>query len=401
MRWRSWLPRSQQRRQSVVGLDVGGEACSLVVLSGTSELPDAVCCAERLHLPDGLVAHGEVLQSTEFGLWLRTYLEANDYQADAIYMGLDSAMVSHHWVTLAAGLSDADLAFQLQTEVQALLPPDANDVRIDYSLDASPSPAGTVRYAVQAAPRLAVDALQCVAKAAGLTLMAIEPRCDAARRTQRAHALVNLPKASMALALQCDEAFGLALRAWSGGQVGVNLLPHREAAQHGLRRAWLTGMAVCTMGGTFLAAGLAMTIASAAETKHPHMDEVMASARAYDDAQLAHGQAHSAQTRLAEQVRWLGAQQVLQSQSLQWSRVLSQSAQGVWVGSVKQQGTRWVVQGEALSSQHAQQFLQQLKALDIWAQTPELPQLELMHGVSTTGLPVWQFRIEAGLKVGV
>jgi hypothetical protein len=91
----------------------------------------------------------------------------------------------------------------------------------------------------------------------------------------------------------------------------------------------------------------------------------------------------------------------LQSQSLQWSRVLSQSAQGVWVASVKQQGTRWTVQGEALSSRHAQQLVKQLKALDIWAQAPELPQLQVMPAVSTTGLPVWQFRIEADLKVGV
>jgi hypothetical protein len=81
--------------------------------------------------------------------------------------------------------------------------------------------------------------------------------------------------------------------------------------------------------------------------------------------------------------------------------VLSHAAQGVWVVSVKQQGTRWTVQGEALSSKHAQQLVQQLKALDIWAQAPELPQLQVMPAVSTTGLPVWQFRIEADLKVGV
>jgi hypothetical protein len=248
---------------------------------------------------------------------------------------------------------------------------------------------------------LAVEALQRVAKAAGLALLAIEPRFDAARRTQMSPALATLPKASVALALQCDEAFGLALRAWGDAHDSVNLLPHREVAQHMLRRAWLVGVAVCAMGGAFLAAGFALVIASAAETKHKHMGDVVASARAYEDARLAHSQAQTAQARVAEQTRWLQARQALQSQSLQWSRVLSQSAQGVWVGSVKQQGTRWTVQGEALSSQHAQQLVQQLKALDIWAQAPELPQLQVMPAVSTTGLPVWQFRIEADLKVGV
>ncbi len=401
MHWRSWLPRPRPRRLSVVGLDVGIDACSLVLLTGTTQQPDSVCCAERLHLPEGLVSQGEVLQSNELGLWLRAYLDANDYHPEAIYMGLDSAQVSNHLVTLAAGLSPTDVAFQLQAEVQALLPPYANDVRIDYSLDSAPSPEGTLRYVVQAAPRLAVQALQRVAKTAGLALLAIEPRFDAARRTQMSLALTSLPKASVALALQCDEAFGLALRAWGGTQDGVNLLPHREVAQHMLRRAWLIGVAVCAMGGAFLAAGFALVIASATETKHKQMGDVVASARAYDDARLAHSQAQAEQARVAEQARWLQARQALQSQSLQWSRVLSQSTHGVWVGRVKQQGTRWIVQGEALSSQHAQQLVQQLKALDIWAQAPELPQLQVMPAVSTTGLPVWQFRIEADLKVGV
>jgi hypothetical protein len=127
----------------------------------------------------------------------------------------------------------------------------------------------------------------------------------------------------------------------------------------------------------------------------------VASARAHEDAQKAYAQAKVVDERRAEQLRWFKDRQHVQSQSLKWSRVLSHAAQGVWVASVKQQGTRWIVQGEALSSSHAQQLVQQLKALDIWAQAPELPQLQVMPAVSTTGLPVWQFRIEADLKVGV
>jgi hypothetical protein len=150
-----------------------------------------------------------------------------------------------------------------------------------------------------------------------------------------------------------------------------------------------------------LAAGFALVMTSAAESKYQHMDDAVASARAFDEAQKAHQRAKAEQDRRIEQTRWLKARQDLQAQSLQWSRVLSHAAQGVWVGSVKQQGTRWTVQGEALSSTHAQQLVKQLKALDIWAQAPELPQLQVMPTVSTTGLPVWQFRIEADLKVGV
>lgn len=399
MRWTSWLPKPRPRRLSVLGLDVGPDVCSLVVLSGSLSEPDNVCCAERLDLPDGLVSHGEVMRSAAFGLWLKSYLEAGDYQPEAAYLGLDNALVSNHLVTLAQDLSQADVAFQLQAEVQSLLPAHAPEVCIDFVPDSESAPAGQQRYLVQAAPRPMVEALQRVAHAAGLTAKAVEPRGDAAQRVEQSHAFTQLPAASAALALQCDEAFGLALRAWHDH--GANLLPHPEDAQHVLRRAWLLGVAVCAMGGAVLAAGFAMVISSAAETKHQHMGDVVASSRAYDAAQKAHEHAQALQQRQAEQARWLKVRQDLQSQSLQWSRVLSQSAQGVWVASVKQQGTRWTVQGEALSSNHAQQLVQQLKALDIWAQAPELPQLQVMPAVSTTGLPVWQFRIEADLKVGV
>jgi hypothetical protein len=128
-----------------------------------------------------------------------------------------------------------------------------------------------------------VEALPRVAHAAGLTAKAVEPRGDAAQRVEQSHAFTQLPAASAALALQCDEAFGLALRAWHDH--GANLLPHPEDAQHVLRRAWLLGVAVCAMGGAVLAAGFAMVISSAAETKHQHMGDVVASSRAYDAAQ--------------------------------------------------------------------------------------------------------------------
>jgi hypothetical protein len=398
MRWPSWLPRLRARRFSVLGLDIGPEVCSVVVLSGSSTQPDSVCCAERLALPDGLVAQGEVLLSRELGQWLKRYLEMGDYQPESAYLGLDSACVSNHFVSVAAGLLPEDVAFQLQAEVQSLLPEYANDVCIDYVLDAEPAPVGEQRYLVQAAPRSRVEALQRVAQVAGLKAVVVEPRQDAVQRTEQNHAVTGLPQASSAVALQCDEAFGLALRAWH--DEGTNFLRHNKDTQHVLRRAWLLGMAVCAMGGAFLAAGFAMVMASAAEARHPHRTDVVASARGLDEAQKAHEQVRAEQERKAEQTQWLKARQDLQLQSLQWSRVLSHAAQGVWVASVKQQGARWTVQGEALSSTHAQQLVKQLKALDIWAQAPELPQLEVMPSVFSTGLPVWQFRIEADLKVG-
>ena len=398
MRWTSWWPAARPRHLSVVGLDIGPDGCSLVVLSGSATAPDSVCCSERLALPAGWVEHGEVLQSTALGQWLQVYLEAGDYQPQVVYVGLDGACVSHHRVTIAAGLSSDDVAFQLLAEVQAVLPAHAADVWIDYTLDTEPAPEGTQSYVVQAVPRSRVQDLLRVVELAGLKAVAVEPRHDAARRSALNEALRALPQASAALALQCEEAFGLALRAWH--ESGINFLPHREDAQHLLRRAWLLGVAVCAMGGACLAAGFAIALASAAQSKQPHPHEVVTSTRAFDEADKAHVQIKAQQDRWAEQTRWLKTRQGLQAQSLQWSRVLSQSTQGVWLASVKQQGTRWTVQGEALSSGHAQRLVAQLKALDIWAQAPELPQLQVMPATSRTGLPVWQFRIEADLKVG-
>lgn len=399
MRWTSWLPRLRPRRLSVLGLDVGPEVCSVVVLSGSPNAPDHVCCAERLALPDGMVAHGEILRSDALGLWLKSFLEAGDFDPQFVYLGLSDALVSKHLVMLASGLSPTDVAFQLQAEAQSLLPAHASEVCIDFVPDSAPAPAGRQRHWVWAAPRSMVEALQRVAHAAGLTARAIEPRSDAAKRVSKNHVFTQLLASSAALALQCDEAFGLALRAWH--DQGANLLSPHERVQHQSRHSWLLGVAMCVMGGVVLAAGFAMVIASAAEAKRQQMADVTASARAYDEAHKAHAQAKALQARQIEQARWFSARKDLQSQSLQWSRVLSHSAQGVWVTGVKQQGARWTVQGEALSSSHAQQLVQMLKALDIWAQAPELPQLQVTPEVSATGLAVWQFRIEANLKVGV
>ena len=399
MRWTSWWPLWRSRRLSVMGLDVGPEVCSLVVLNGSPARPDTMCCAECLVLPKGWVAQGEVLQAVELGQWLRTYLQASDYRPHMAYMGLDSACVSNHLVTLTAGLSPDDVAFQLQAEVQSLQPDDVTEVCIDYRIDTEPAPAGEQRYWVQAVSHPRVEVLQRVAQLAGVKAVVVEPRQDAAHRTERSDAWGTLPQAHVTLALQCEAAFGLALRAWHGE--GTNFLPHREDTHHALRRAWLLGVGMWITGGAFLAAGFAMVMASAADSKQPHVSDVVASVRDLADVQKAHQQAQALHDRRTEQARWLQARHVLQSQSLQLSRVLSQAAQGVWVSRVKQQGARWTVHGEALSAAHAQKLVTQLKALDIWAQAPELPQLQVMPAVSATGLPVWQFRIEADLKVGV
>lgn len=402
MRWTSWLPRSRPHRLCVVGLDIGPQACSWVVLSGSQSQPDRVCCAERLQLPHGLVAQGEVVQSVALGQWLRSQLDAGGYEPSEVFIGLDSAQVSHHMVTLAAGLSPADVRFQLQAEVQAVLPPHAPEVCIDYAVDTTTATMNESTYCVQAVPRAQVDALQRVAQTAGVKVRVIEPSQDAVRRkeqcqAEQCQALAGLPIASLALTMQCEVALGLALRAWH--EDGINFLSRRDASQDVLRRRCFWGVALSALGGAVLAAGFAVVMASATQAKQAHLADAASSSRAWSQAQRAHAHAKTIDERRAAQASWLKVRQDLQLQSLQWSQVLSHGAQGVWVSTVKQQGTRWTMQGEALTPGHAQHLVQQLKALDIWVQAPELPQLT--SAVSTTGLPVWQFRIEADLKGGM
>ena len=109
-------------------------------------------------------------------------------------------------------------------------------------------------------------------------------------------------------------------------------------------------------------------------------------------------QAQLVQQQREQHTQWQQTQQVLNLQTVQWVRVLDQGAQGVSVTRVEQHGSSWQVQGEALSSVHATQVVQQLAALAIWTKPPALSHLQIKTAPLTTGLPVWQFRIDAELK---
>jgi len=202
-----------------------------------------------------------------------------------------------------------------------------------------------------------------------------------------------------AMASPCDAACLAALGAWR--ETAVNFLWHRSAQHLLMPRIWWGRVALSAVGGVFLAvvAILVLTLWLNA-TQHDAADTV-ASAQAYEEAQQAHHHAHAAQSRGEAQMRWLQSNQNVSSQSWQWHRVLGQAAQGVWVIRVHQQGKHWTLQGETLSPDHLQRLLEQLKALDIWSQVPEMQQLHILPARSRAGLPVWQFRLEADLKVGL
>lgn len=401
MQWKSWLPRA--RRRCVLGLDVGLTSCRLVVLSGSRTQPDMVCAAEQLQFPaDGWVAQSHGWCTADLGHWLRHHMRHSDYDVDGMFMCIDDACLSHHSITLPADLLQDDVTFQVLAEVQAVLGVSAADLSVDYGLETAtqapvqPGSVGQLVYRAAAAPRFQIDAMQRLAKAAQIKLSAVEARGEAIRRTQSADMLRNLPTAGLAMALQCETAFGLALGAW--GARTFNFLPHRALADRALRQAWWFGVVVCVVGGAFLATGFVLVIASTTTATLSALSDRAAIAAAYQSAQLAHAQAQAAQQQTLQQQQWLQTRNTLQLQTVQWAQVLGRSGQGVWVVRVDQKGERWGVRGEALSSTHAMQVLQQLKALPIWTKSPELSQLQEKMPADNAGVPVWQFRIEAELK---
>ncbi len=404
MHWKSWLPG--KRRRCVLGFDVGLTSCRLVVLSGSQSHPDMVCCAEQLQFPaDDWVTQGHVWHAEELGHWLRLHLQQGGYDVEGMYVCLEDACISHHRVTLPAELSDDDVTFQVLAEVQALLGVSAADLSIDFGLESasaesvSESDVRHLVYRAAAVQRFRVEALQRAAKAAHIKLCAVECRSEAVRRTQGPGVLALLPAAGVAMALQCDAAFGLALGAW--GSRAFNFLPHRAMADIALRQAWWLGIVACVVGGAFLATGFALVMASSTTLTLGAAANRGAIAASHNSAQTAHTQAQLEQKQLEQHTQWRQTQQLLNLQTVQWVRVLDQGSQGVSVIHVEQQGARWQVQGEALSSVHATQVVQQLAALAIWTKPPALSQLQIKTAPLTTGLPVWQFRIEAELKGAV
>ena len=400
MRWKSWLPRSSKHLSVVAGLDVSSGGCHLVILSGSPLEATRVCCSEYLEVPEAWLSLGRIVQPDLFGHWMREHLAQGAYDIGALCMGIDDAAISVHEVELAVGLSDQDVAFQLSVEIQALLP-DA-DVCVDFQLMRPVEiPEGPLMpmlqsYQVHVAPRTLVSVMKRMAKVAGLDLTVVEGRSAAQRRMQMHRHLLSSPTVNVDMTEQYEVALGLALGAWQGG--AFNFLPHRERAHDVTRRAWYLAVTAWALGGMFFAAGLSSVLSSMLDSRQSRVAEAAEVAGSLEAASQSHSQALSLHQAATEQARWLQARQSLHHHTLKWAHVLNQATQGIWVASVTQQGAQWDVQGEALTSAHAHALLAQLKVLNIWVRSPEMRQLQLLRPVENTGLPVWQFRIEAELK---
>jgi hypothetical protein len=295
------------------------------------------------------------------------------------------------------------VAFQLQQETRQVFAEHARTFALDYEMDPdAPEAASTsVRYLVGACPQVCADSWLAVAQAGGLSLAALEPRRDALARVSQPHLTQRMAQASLTLVLHCEAALGLALAGW--GQVSYNFLRHRPLGFIALCRAGWIGIGVCAMGGAMLAAGFALVMTASVHAMQHRLQQGQPAARVLAQAREKHERAQAAQKLQAQQDQWLHKRQTAQAQSLAWTEALTQASQGIWISHIQQRGEHWWLEGEALSSQHAQRLLGHLKALDIWVKAPELPHLQLgtsaVAGQTTTSRSsVWIFRIEAELK---
>jgi len=359
-----------------------------------------LCCAERLDLPADLqIGVTAAWDGQAFGAWLRAFLRAQDHQVDGICLSVDDAWVSTYTIGLPQVLNGDDLHFQLMAELEALHPPGLSQMcvayaRVDVASTQEP-PSAVQRYRVGVVAQAHVQALEQMARTAGVPVWAIEPRADAVQRTQDNDLLSALPEASVALGLQCDAAFGLALGGWA--DAGLRFSPSRAQQALLTRRAWWARTAATASAGALLAC---VGVAGWAAWLQPPTDGVdgAASQRALDAAQQEEAALRTQVQQAQALDQWWHAQTAWQQQTAQWGRVLAQQTHGVWVSEVQQHEGHWVVQGEALSSAHVHRLLQALTALEIWSQAPRAQRLQLSHGASTRMASTWQFRIEADLK---
>ena len=400
MRVPTWLTPWRQTRRTVAGCVLRPDGMDWVVLAGPPSAPDTLCCAEQLDIPVALQADAATAwDGPAFGQWLRSFLRAHDHPIDGICMSVDDAWVSTYTVGLAQALRGDDLHFQLMAELEALHLPDLSQMcvayaRVDLALTQEP-PSAVQRYRVGVVAQAHVQALEQMARTAGVPVWAIEPRADAVQRTQDKDLLSALPGASVALSLQCDAALGLALGGWADACLRFSP-SHAQQALH-TRRAWWARTAATASAGALLAC---VAVAGWAAWLQPPTDgvDVVTSQRALDAAQQEEAALRTQVQQAQALSEWWHAQTAWQHQTAQWGRVLAQQAHGVWVSEVRQHEGHWAVQGEALSSAHVHQLLQALTALDIWTQAPRAQRLQLSHGASTRMASTWQFRIEADLK---
>ncbi len=398
---RSWMDSFLVKRQRVrvsVGLDLGPDFASWVILSGSQVGATSVVCAERLTLPEAWVEAGRITQPAELGRWLRQALIDRSCKASELSIGIADAFIASHRLSLASDLTPDDVSFQLMAEVQSALT-EVADVRMDYRIVSVPGPVSELTYDVQTVPGDLVREAQQLAQMARLSLVSLMSRGEANQLAQISEPLAQPVRSLEPVVANYSVALGLAMSAWRPAE--FNFLPHREKAQQAERLLWLRHALTCFVAGACLAASMGGTLDAMTDTLQAKLpsSKIAAATRGYQVAKQTHDQLVGMAQGADAQAKWLLGQQNQQDSTLAWHRLMGQPVSGVWVSHVIQKGAQWSVHGEALSSHDAQQWVRRWGELDIWTKPPQLPAMQLTPSLSHHGVPVWQFQLDAELKV--
>ena len=384
----AWWRHGHTQLRCVAGLAVLSDRVQLVVVTGSLWRPQRVCCAQDLALPADVLVDGLVQAPEALAGWLQAQLPQPMPAVQQWHVALPDAQLMRHSVSLSAHLLPADVRFQLAQEVRALWGDVPWQANAPADLGPSPSSGASRQHDVVACAPACVDAWQAWARAGGCRLVSLQPASDALRRARQSPHTQRLAPDQQAQALSCDTAWGLALTAWH--KQGVNFMPHPHPRWQAWQQAGVLAALGCALAGAGVVAVGGWALTAAADAAQNTLQHAAPAQALWQAAKLAHDQTLQRQ-------QWLQARQAEQAQTQAWAQALEASS-GVWLSQVVQQTPRWWLQGEALSAQQAQQVLAQLKALDIWAQAPELVQLQVGRSATPSTQAVWLFRIEATLK---
>ncbi len=384
-------------RMCSAGLSLCHGSAQLVVIAGGHDAPDQVYCADHLAATASFVSKTELIHPVELGIWLKKYLLARDLEPQHISFSVADTDVNSCVLSLPAELSQEDLAFQLTAELLHGRLQLADQFCVDYqplTQHSLKQDTQDVAYRAAMTHSAQVRAFKQVSKALGLPIYAIEPSADALRRLATFGTFVNQPNVTASGVLQCQEACGLALSAWSKDEA-FNFYPYRLEQQQRQQRMWAFQLMACLSAGVLLAVTVSAGLAYKTEQVMSSLSQGFAIQQALSANQKKQQQLEQILKLHTQTQQWLlGHQEQRQHVDL-WRSALSQIGSDVWISDISVQNKDWVIQGQALSAEGVHQALAQLAALPVWAQKPTVERL----GISNeSALPVWGFKAFGELK---
>ena len=399
MKQNSRLMGRKVDRLCCAGLSLSNGLAQLVVITGGRNAPEQVYCAEHLAATATFVSQPDLAHPTELGVWLKKYLVERDLAPQHISFSVSDASVDSCVLKLPAELSQEDLAFQLTAELLHGRVQLADQFCVDYQpLAASPNKEEQreVTYRAAMTQSAQVRAFKQVAKAMGLPIYAIEPSADALLRLASFGDFVSQPNVAASGVLQCQEACGLALSAWSQDDA-FNFYPYRLELQQREHRMWAFQLMACVSVGVLLAATLSAGLAYKTDHVMSSLKESFSVKQALDSTQKKHEQLQQIFKLHTQTQQWLVGHNAQRQQGNLWRSALSQMGSDIWISDLQVQHKDWIIQGEALSAEGVHQALAQLGALPVWSQKPMVERLRIS---SESSLPVWGFKAFGELKGG-